>query len=139
MMAGIKLDQSSLKLLSVFESVTHVPARDCFPDLQQAMVFVVSADIGRAVGRGGANVRHLEQMLKRKIKIVEFNPDLKVFVQNVIQPLKLHTIDVQDSTLVVEAADGKTRGLLIGRSAQNLRNYEYVIKRYFDIKELKAK
>ena len=58
---------------------------------------------------------------------------------NLITPLKAKDIKLDNRIVTINGADTKTKGLLIGRSAQNLRNYENIVKRYFDIDEIKVK
>lgn len=94
--------------------------------------------MGLALGRKGANIRRIESSLNRKIKIVEFNPELKDFIRSIIFPLRVDDITDDGGIVTLITHDTKTRGLLIGRAAQNLRNYESLVKRYFDVRELKV-
>ena len=131
---------SLMKFMSLFEAVTRAKLRDCFIDDSSLLTFVVEdGSVGRAVGKRGANVRLLEKKLNRKIKIVEFNSDLTRFIENLVYPLKLNGIEEESGIVTLIPADSKTRGMLIGRAAQNLRNYESIVKRYFSIDELKVK
>jgi len=40
--------------------------------------------------------------------------------------------------VTIAGPDSKTKGLLIGRNAQNLRNLEANVRRYFEVKEIKV-
>lgn len=134
----IKYDNELIKVMSLFNSITRAKLKDYFVDETGLSVFVVQEhEIGKAVGKKGANVRILEDKLNRKIKIVEFNPNLLKFVKNLVYPFKLEDVEQEGKTLKLKAGDSKTRGLLIGRSGKNLRNLEKTIKRYFDIEEVK--
>lgn len=134
----IKYDNELIKVMSLFNSVTNAKLKDYFIDDNNLSVFVVEQnEIGKAVGKKASNVKLLENKLNRKIKIVEFNPDVLQFIRNVVFPLKLDYAEVDQKVLKLQAPDVKTRGLLIGRSAKNLRNIEKIIKRYFDIEEIK--
>ena len=84
-------------------------------------------------------MRALENALKTRVKIVEWSPNLVKFVQSLVFPAKLKEVSEQDGIVVLEPIDLKTRGILIGRNASNLRRFEEILKRYFDIKELKVK
>ncbi|MBN2567777.1 NusA-like transcription termination signal-binding factor [Candidatus Woesearchaeota archaeon] len=138
-MAKITINTETMKLMSLFESVTGAGPKDCYEDDMGTQVFVVKEnEIGRAVGRQGANVHRLERMLNRKIKIVEFNPEIPQFIQNLVFPLRIADIRQDGGVFTLTAADSRTRGLLIGRAAQNLRNYEKAVKRYFPIDELRV-
>jgi N utilization substance protein A len=128
-----------MQYLNIFSTITKVDAKDCLVDKNNLLTFIVKEnDLGRAVGKRGFKVKMLEKAVNRKIKILEFNPDLVTFVRNVIYPLQAKNIEVSEGIVTIEAADLKNRGLLIGRAAHNLRNFETVVKRHFEIKEIKV-
>lgn len=138
-MAKIKFDSNDMKIMSMFSSLTRANLKDCIFEDNLALFIVQENEIGKAVGKKGANVKRLETALKRKIKIVEFNPQLLGFIRNLVYPLKLAEMDENDGTVILKAIDTKTRGLLIGRNASNLRNYEDIAQRYFpQLKEIKV-
>lgn len=127
-----------MKFMSLFESLTRAKLRDCFELNSQIFFVVQEGEIGRAVGKGAVNVKKIESIINKKIRIVEFSPDLLGFVRNVVFPLQLRDLKVEDGVVTLTAVDSATRGLLIGRSAQNLRSFESVVKRFFDVKELRV-
>lgn len=130
----------TLKLMSLFESLTRTRLKDCFVDGNELLTFiVVNGDIGKAIGKEAANVRKLESMLNRKIKIVEFNSESLGFIRNLIYPIRSRNVVENEGIITIESSDSKSRGLLIGRNAQSLRNFEAIAKKYFpDIKEIKV-
>ena len=138
-MIKIKYDLNLMKFMSFFESLTNTKLKDCFIDNNSLLVFVVEENqIAKAIGKKGVNAKRIKEKLNRKIKIVEFNPHLEIFVANLISPLKAKEIKINDKVVTIVGPDTKTKGLLIGRNGQNLRNYEETVKRYFDIKEIKV-
>lgn len=138
-MTKIKYDASLMKTMSLFETITRTKLKDSFVDNNNLLIFVVNpTEISRAVGKGGQNVKKLERMLNRKIKIVEFNPSLLQFVSNLVYPLKLKGIEEADGVVTLTGPDTRTKGLLIGKNSQNLKNYTQIVKRYFDIKKIRV-
>lgn len=134
----IKFDIDVMKFISLFESITKINAKDCFKQNDKRVVFIVpEGQAGKSVGKGGVNIKRLENIMKRKIKIVEFHPDLIEFVKNVIHPLQAKEIREENGIVTIVPLDSITRGYLIGREAVNLRQFEDVVKRYFEIKEIK--
>ena len=124
----IKYDNEVIKVMSLFNSITNAKLKDYFVDDNDLSVFVVEQnEIGKAVGKKAENVKKLENKLNRKIKIIEFNPDVLQFVKNIVFPLKVAEAEVDEKVLKLQAPDVKTRGLLIGRSAKNLRNIEKIM------------
>ncbi len=136
-MVKIVYDMEVMQIIALFERLTGAHVKDCV--MGNPLLFVVhEAEIAKAIGKGGQNVRKLEAKLKKRVKVVEFNADVLQFVRNLVAPLQLHAVEFDDSRLVLTAKDLKTRGLLIGRNASNLRTYEAIIQRYFPIGEVRV-
>lgn len=138
MTVKIKYDFNLIKFISMFESLTKASVKDCFMQGEKLVFIIKENQIGRALGKGGSNIKRLENTFKKKIKIAEFNPDLLQFIKNLVYPLQVKDIKEEEEVVIITPPDSKTRGYLIGRAAVNLRNTEDIVKRYFDIKEIKV-
>ncbi|MFH1506590.1 MAG: NusA-like transcription termination signal-binding factor [archaeon] len=138
-MVKITLDSETIKVMALFESITRANLKDCFMN-KERMVFVVQeGEIGKALGKKKANLYKIERLLNRKIKIVEFTPNVLQFIVNMLFPLKVADMREDDGIITITGIDTQTKGLIIGARAQNLRNYESIVQKYFpDIKELKV-
>ena len=135
----IKYSLDVMKLMSTFETLTRAKLKDCF-FIEEVIFFIVEpAQIGKAIGKKGANIKRLKSLFKQKeFRIIEFNPNLLRFIQNLFYPIRVKSIEQKDDIIEIGAPDLRTRGLLIGRGAKNLRNYEGITNRYFNIKEIKV-
>jgi len=134
-----KYDVELIKLMSLFENITRARLKDCFYSKDKLLFVVNHGEMGKALGKKKMHIEKLEKVLNRKIKIVEFNPDIKTFIKNLMFPLRILEIKEQDGVYTIKGPDTKTKGLMIGARAQNLRNYEEITRKYFDnIKELKV-
>jgi N utilization substance protein A len=137
-MTKIVLDMQTMQMIALFEQVTGAHVKDCVSSDEQMIFIVHEGEVGKAVGKGGQHVRSLESKVKKRVKIVEYHTDVLQFVKNVVAPLELKEAKLQDATVLLSAKDLKTRGLLIGRGASNLRLFEEIVKRYFPIKEIRV-
>ncbi len=134
----ITYDNNLIKVITLFETLTGATAKDCFEE-KGAMHFVISPEeMGKAIGRNGANIRRIEHLLKKKARIIEHSPDLETFIKNLIYPITAKQVQVADGTVTITGSDTKSKGMLIGRNSTNLNSYRQILKRYFDIKELKV-
>ena len=137
-MIKIKYDINLMKFISIFETITRAEVKDCF-EAGERLVFVVKeGNIGKALGKGGSNVKRLERMLKRKLRIIEFSSDLLQFIQNVVFPSKVKDIVEEEGIVTITPPDSETRGYLIGRGAVNLNVTKEIVKRYFDVKDIRV-
>ena len=136
---SLKYDNQTLKIMSLFEEITRTRLKDSFVDDNDLLTFIVEqGQLGKAVGKKAINVKKLEKLLNRKIKILEFNSDIIRFVKNLIYPLKAKDIVKEEDKIMITGPDTRTKGLLIGKNAKNLRNTEKIVKKYFPIEEIKV-
>ena len=136
-MSRVIFDINTMKTISLFQAMTGASVKDCI--INDEIVFVVGeGELGKAVGKGGANVKRLSLALKRKIKIVEFSTDLLTFIKNLIKPLNVANIEENDGVIALTAPDTTTRGYLIGRGGSSLRLLEERVKRHFPIKGIRV-
>lgn len=137
-MSKIKYDINLMKYMQLFETLTRTKLKDCIADEQQLIFIVEENEIGRAIGKGGSNVRRLEGLLKKKIKIVEFSPDVKQFIRNFVMPLQVKDVNEEEGVVTIVGPDTRTKGLLIGRERKNLDNLKGVVSRYFKVEDIKV-
>ncbi len=134
----IKYDLDLMKFISLFESLTNANVKDCISNEDMLIFIVDEGQIGKAVGKNGANVKRLSSMLKKKLKVVEFNADKLQFIKNYIYPLKATDIQEENNIITISGPDTKTRGLLIGRNAKNLNDLKDIVKRFFEFEDIKV-
>jgi len=138
-MARIKYSEELIKLISLFESVTKANVKDCFfNDYGQLFFVVEQGEISKAIGIKASNVRKIESLIKKKFRIVEFNENVLEFIKSLVYPIPIKEIEEVNGMVEIKGLDTKTKGLLIGRNAMNIKNYEKIVKRYFDVGGLKV-
>jgi N utilization substance protein A len=139
-MTRVKIDNELFQTVAHFSKQSGVTPKDVIVGQDGSLNFVVEQqDIGRAVGPQGRNVHNLEQALNRRVRIIAYASDLPTFIQNVIRPLQIADMGIEAGIVTLQAADNRSRSLLIGRAAQHLRTFEAIIQRFFpDVKELKV-
>jgi NusA-like KH domain protein len=131
-------DMDMIKIINMFEQVTHARVKEAFY-MKDVLTFIVfEGDKFKALGKNLSNLHRIEQMLSKKVKIVEFDSDIIKFITNLIYPYRVESIVKNDKIITITDPDTKTKGLLIGAKAQNLRMYEGVVKKYFEIEEIKV-
>ena len=139
MTQAIKLTTDQIRLISLFQNVTKTTARDCLDDEKQdKIIFVVNeGKMGLAIGKGGSNIKSLQNILKRNVELVEYFSDPIKFLKNVLNPkliieVKLDTRQDGSSQATVIVDQGK-KGLVVGREGRNAERARLFAKRYFNI------
>ena len=136
-MTRIRYDVDQMKTMALFESITRSSLKDMIKKEESILFVVMPGHIGKAIGKQAVNVKKLERVLNKKVRIIEYHPELEDFIKNLIMPLKAADIMIDEKVVTIRSPDTKTRGYLIGRAASTLRANEEIVKRYFDIKEIK--
>ena len=139
MTQAIKLTTDQIRLISLFQNVTKTTARDCLDDEKQnKIIFVVNeGKMGLAIGKGGSNIKSLQNILKRNVELVEHFDDPIKFLKNILNSKLVNEVKLdvkQDgSTHAIVIVDQGKKGLVVGREGRNAEKARLFAKRYFDI------
>ena len=139
MTQAIKLTTDQIRLISLFQNVTKATARDCLDDEKQdKIIFVVNeGKMGLAIGKGGSNIKSLQNILKRNVELVEHFDDPIKFLKNILNPKFVNEVKLdtkQDgSSQAIVIVDQGNKGLVVGREGRNAEKARLFAKRYFDI------
>jgi len=117
------------------EKITRVRVKDCFKDDDDETIYFIvhRGEMGKALGKGGANIKKVQQVLDKKIRVIEYNDDLVAFVKNVIYPVEVEEINVDNNTVIIKDSRKKTKSLLIGRESRNLNIIKRAVRRFFNV------
>lgn len=133
----MKFDSESMKLMAFFEANTGARVKDCISN--EKLIFIIEEnEMGKAIGKNGANIKKMERMLKKKIKLTEFSSDILQFVRNLANPVEISDAKIEDGVVTIHGRDTATRAMLIGRERSNINHLTGIVKRYFDVKEIKV-
>tara|TARA_Y100000310_G_C20275213_1_gene619888 strand:+ start:84 stop:470 length:387 start_codon:yes stop_codon:yes gene_type:complete len=128
-----------MKYIILFENLTHVKVKDAYQRNGSLWFVIEKGGMFRAVGKNGERVKKIENMLKKKVKLVEYDDDVCRFSSHLIYPVKAKNIEFSDGNLVFELNDVKSKGLLIGRERKNLKDLKEVLSRYFKVDDIIVK
>lgn len=130
---AVTLTAELIGFINTLENISKAKVKDAFIDKNGILVFVINqGEIGKAIGKAGVNIRRLSKLLKKKVKLIEFNENVLEFVKNCIQPLQA-SITKEDNKVILESTDTTTKAKLIGRDRQNLIALNELVNRYFKV------
>ncbi len=136
---GIVYDVKAIQIRALFESITRTTLKDCFENQDKMLFIVMPGQIRKAIGKDKNNIKRVESKIGQKIKIIEYSPNALDFVVKIIFPLHVNDISLEEGIITIKGRDKKTNGLIIGSRAQNLRNTESIVQKYFpEVKEIKV-
>jgi N utilization substance protein A len=125
--------------MSLFQSITSATARDCILDERMdRVIFIVNkGHMGLAIGKGGATIKHLQNMVGKKVELVEYSDDASKFISNILNSDLINEIKINmkiDGTKqAVVVVDAKKKGIVVGREGRNAEKARILARRYFQI------
>lgn len=136
-MNRIKYDSDSMSLMALFESLTGAKVKDCI--VNEKVIFIIEEnEMGKAIGKSGANIKMVEGKLKKKVKLVEFSSDLLQFVKNMAYPAGVADVTHDGGIVTIRGKDTSSKAMLIGRERQSISHLSDIVKRYFSVREIKV-
>jgi NusA-like KH domain protein len=136
---NVVIDNELLQTISIVEKITHARVDRCIPRDDKLIFIVAKGDARKIVGPQGATLKKLEQQLGKRLKVIEKVEDKLQFIRNAMLPLKIVDMKDEDGIVTVYGPDEKTKGLMIGAKAQNLRFTEKIVQMYFpELREIKV-
>jgi transcription termination/antitermination protein NusA len=135
----IKLTSDELRLISLFQSITSATARDCIvDDKMERVIFVVNkGHMGLAIGKGGTTIRQLQNVVAKKVELVEYSDDPSEFIRNILNSDMINEVKINeriDGTMqAIVSVDAKKKGVVVGREGRNAEKARLLAKRYFQI------
>lgn len=140
---NLKLDTEQIRYVGLFENITGAMPLDCLvPDGDGELVFVVkSDDMGKAIGKGGSNVKKFMESTGKSVDIIEYSEDIEKFVRNIYEGVDVKIEDVytkkeNEEDVAMIKIPSKQRPRAIGRGGRNVRMVKRLLKRHHDIDDV---
>lgn len=135
----IKLTSDELRLIALFQSITSATARDCIvDDKMERVIFIVNkGQMGLAIGKGGATIRQLQNVVAKKVELVEYSDDPSEFIRNILNSDMINEVKMNErvdgTKQAVVIVDARKKGVVVGREGRNAEKARLLAKRYFQI------
>ena len=127
------LDKDLIEKINLFENITKTKVKDLI-EKEEKLIFILDyGEIIKIIVKKGKSIKTAENLMRKKIKVVEFNQDPLKFIKNFIYPIKPLSIDLKENVAEIKVEDRKSKGLLIGRDGKNLDELNNLIKRYYNL------
>ncbi|MBI2173086.1 MAG: NusA-like transcription termination signal-binding factor [Candidatus Aenigmarchaeota archaeon] len=131
----VTLDASQIQSINMFQNLTNSSVMDFAEDSGDIYFVVGEGQYGLAVGKGGAKIKNAERAFKKRIRVLEYSPDMEQFIRNVFQDVQ----QVQrDGDMVQVRIKPASRPRAIGKNGSYIRIINHFLKRLFGV-EAKVK
>ncbi len=128
-----------MAMIAKFEQITGASAIDIIRDDEGERIIVVvrAKQLGKAIGRGGVNVKAASDAFGRAVDVVEMAETVEEFVKSALAPARVEAVKIiehRDGNKVASVTvKNEDRGIAIGREGRNVARARILVKRHFDL------
>lgn len=130
-----ELGEEELALFNLFEEISGVMPLEAL-NLEEAVFFIVPyKSIGKAIGKAGANVKRLEKRLGKKVFVFGNSKDIKQFVRNLFNNVRIYQIEVAEvmgEKAVIAVVEERDRKKVIGKKGIRVKGAKALLKKLFN-------
>ena len=137
---SVRLTEEEMRYISLFERMTEAVVRDCV-ERDDTVVFVVeSGEMGKAIGKGGANIDRVRRSINKNVEVVEYSEDEAEFVANAFQPAAIEAVEVNDEDeggkVAYVEVNESDKGLAIGKDGENIETAKHLAQRHYEFDDI---
>ena len=130
-----------MRYINLFAQTTKIQTTKVFVYNNQIIFAVPKDKVSSAIGRGASNIKRLNDILRKKIKIVampavDSDEGIGKFITDVVAPVEFSKVEIKNGSIVV-AAGRESKAALIGRNRVREKELGEVLKNFFHIAKLR--
>jgi N utilization substance protein A len=117
--------------------LTKSTALDCIIDdrFDRVIYIVKQGDMGLAIGKKGENIKRLQNVLGKRVEMVEYSEDRDEFVTNIFKPAEVDRVEQDPATahLNIYVRRKSDLGIAIGKGGCNIEKARLLTRRFFNL------
>lgn len=115
--------------------LTKSTALDCLIDdkFDRIIYVIKNGDMGYAIGKKGENIRRLQNVLGKKVEMVEYAEKAEDFLANIFKPAQIIRViaDTENKKIDTIVASKTDVGIAIGKGGCTIEKARSLIRRFF--------
>ena len=137
----LKLNTENIRYINIFEDITGTKVKDCIVDneMNKIIIVVEQGKIGRAIGKGGSNIKKIKRLLNKNIEIIEYSSDIMEFVTNIMGNICVKNVRILEKNgkkCVYIEVPQKEKGIAIGKRGQRIKKVKMLLRRNQNIDDV---
>jgi len=117
--------------------LTKATALDCVIDerFERIIYLIIKGDMGLAIGKKGENIRRMQNVLGKRIEMVEYAEDQNEFIANIFRPIEITRIekDPVSNTVIVSIQKKSDLGTAIGKKGANIEKARLLMRKFWGV------
>jgi transcription termination/antitermination protein NusA len=132
------ISMQTMRYINLLDRSASVRTRNCFVYNNTIYFAVPKRSVSKAIGPAALNVKKMQEKLGKRIRIIQEQEgiaDAERFVREIVEPVKLKSLEIKDGTFILNAGS-QSKAALIGRNRRRLDELSNILRDCFGM-ELK--
>jgi transcription termination/antitermination protein NusA len=116
--------------------LTKATALDCIIDerFERIIYIIQKGDMGLAIGKKGENIRRMQNVLGKRIEMVEYADEQNAFIANIFRPVEISNVEMDPltGTLIVSIQKKSDLGTAIGKKGANIEKARLLMRKFWN-------
>ncbi len=143
-MSDVKYTIEDLNFMKLFQAVSGVYPRDIIHDdkFNRIIIVVDKGNMGASIGKSGQNIIYIKKVTGKDVVVVEYNDDIRDFIKGLIgQNVNFNVTESTNSNgtkLITISVNPESKGVVFGVKGQNIEKIKLLLRRYFNVSQVKV-
>jgi N utilization substance protein A len=142
--SDVKYTIEDLNFMKLFQAVSGIYPRDILQDqkFNRTIIVVDKGSMGASIGKSGQNIIYIKKVTGKDVVVVEYSDNMQDFIKGLIgQNVSFNISESTNSTGVKQvtiSVSPESKGLVFGIKGQNIEKIKLLLKRYFNVAQVKV-
>ncbi len=115
--------------------LTRATAIDCVIDekFDRIIYIIKKGDMGLGIGKKGENIKRMQNVLGKRIEMVEYAAERDMFIINIFKPVEVSKVEKEPASgeLVITIARKSDLGTAIGKKGANIEKARLLLRKFW--------
>lgn len=135
----MRIGSQEIQYLNAFQTISNASARDCLVGSSMLSFMVKEGQMGLTIGKNGANVKKLQQTLRKKIELFEHKENPEAFLKNVFPQVSfegLQTVTEDSKKMLVARLDSENKRKIL-QDTGKIKRIKELMKRNYELDDIR--
>jgi len=142
--SDVKYTIEDLNFMKLFQAVSGIYPRDIVQDqkFNRTIIVVDRGSMGASIGKSGQNIIYIKKVTGKDVVVVEYSDNMQDFIRGLIgQNVSFNINESTNSTgakQITISVSPESKGLVFGIKGQNIEKIKLLLRRYFNVTQVKV-
>lgn len=126
----------AMRYINLLDKIAKVKTRKCFVHNNILFFAVNGKSVSRAIGPAASNIKNIQEKIGKKVRIIredEGLDDVKRFIEDIVSPVRLKSVEVKEGCIVITAGNNQNKASLIGRNKRRYLELKKILQDFYHL------